>query len=311
MMQATWSLVLNAILLVGVIIAIVHTLKTKRENKPNIPSDNTPALVVPPTSDNDDIISVRKINLEPSLSVQPASAQPPISSEDPAISPADPLSLKTVEKGKKATSRFDEALKLGPNLQAARSPISQAALHEVNLIDEKKPSPTVTIAPVLQSRLTPTHEAKHQSTRPSPAKESATPSLMILVSAKENREFAGYDLLQTILGAGLRFGDGQLFHRHQSHHGQGPVLCSLAAATKTGVFDMQNIGGFRVRGLCLFMQASGNSTIDAERFDIMLETATKLSEDLDGILLDDRREPFSKMSRSRYEHLLQRETEPA
>ena len=312
MMQATWSLVLNAILLVGVIIAIVHTLKTKRENKPNIPSDNTPALVVPPTSDNDDIISVRKINLEPSLSAQPASPQPTISSDVPPISPAEPLSLKTVEKEKKATSRFEEALTLGPNLQAARSPISQAALHEVNLIDEKKPSPILTVAPVLQSRLTPMHEAKPHPTRPAaPVKERATSSLMILVSAKENREFAGYDLLQTILGAGLRFGDGQLFHRHQSHHGQGPVLCSLAAATKTGVFDMQNIGGFRVRGLCLFMQASGNSTIDAERFDMLLETAIKLSEDLDGILLDDRREPFSKMSRSRYDHLLLRETEPA
>ena len=91
-------------------------------------------------------------------------------------------------------------------------------------------------------------------------------TVMMFLSAKENRQLAGYELWQTVLAAGFRFGEGQLFHRHQLSNGQGPVMCSLAAATPQGVFDLQNIGAFFVRGLCLFMYASGNPTIDAERF---------------------------------------------
>ncbi|WP_133130421.1 cell division protein ZipA C-terminal FtsZ-binding domain-containing protein [Legionella yabuuchiae] len=125
-------------------------------------------------------------------------------------------------------------------------------------------------------------------------------SLMLFLLAKENRELAGYELLQTILAAGLRFGEGHLFHRHQQRNGQGPVLCSLAAATPTGVFDLQNIGAFSVRGLCLFMQASGNPTIDLERFDIMLETAKQLSEDLNTFLLDDEQRPLNDERLQRY-----------
>lgn len=129
-------------------------------------------------------------------------------------------------------------------------------------------------------------------------------SILIILTAKENRQLAGYELLQTLLGAGLRFGEGQLFHRHQYSNGQGPVLCSLAAATPTGQFDLQNIGSFSVKGLCLFMQSSGNPTIDEERFTIMLETAQQLSEDLDTSLLDDRQKPLNESSLARYYTLL-------
>jgi cell division protein ZipA len=125
-------------------------------------------------------------------------------------------------------------------------------------------------------------------------------TLMMFLLAKENRQFAGYELLQTVLAAGLRFGEGHLFHRHQFANGQGPILCSLAAATATGVFDLQNIGAFSVRGLCLFMQASKNPSIDAERFSIMLETARQLSEGMDAHLLDDQRKPLNAERMARY-----------
>jgi cell division protein ZipA len=127
---------------------------------------------------------------------------------------------------------------------------------------------------------------------------------MMFLLAKENRQLAGYELLQTVLAAGLRFGEGHLFHRHQSPNGQGPVLCSLAAATPSGIFDLQNIGAFSVHGLCLFMEASGNPTIDAERFAIMLDTAKQLSEGLDTYLLDDHRKPLSDASIQRYYRVL-------
>ena len=123
---------------------------------------------------------------------------------------------------------------------------------------------------------------------------------MIFLLAKSNRQLAGYDLLQAVLSAGFRFGEGGLFHRHQYPNCQGPIMCSLAAATPTGVFDLQNIGGFVVHGLCLFMRISGQKEVDAERFDMLLDTAKTLSESLDTHLLDELREPLSEQSVVRY-----------
>jgi cell division protein ZipA len=140
--------------------------------------------------------------------------------------------------------------------------------------------------------------------KPTSTFNESSQSLVMFLLAKENRQLAGYELLQTVLTAGLRFGEGQLFHRHQYPNGQGPVLCSLAAATASGVFDLQSIGAFSARGLCLFMQASGNPTIDAERFAIMLETARQLSDGLDTYLLDDKQQPLSDASVARYQRLL-------
>jgi cell division protein ZipA len=128
--------------------------------------------------------------------------------------------------------------------------------------------------------------------------------IMVFLAAKEKKQFAGYELLQSLLAAGLRFGEGNLFHRHQFANGQGPILCSLAAATATGVFDLQNIGIFSVRALCLFMHASQNTTIDEERFKLMLETANQLCEGMDAHLLDNQRRPFTSESLIHYRRLL-------
>lgn len=129
--------------------------------------------------------------------------------------------------------------------------------------------------------------------------------IMMFLLAKDQRQFAGYELLQTVLAAGLRFGEGDLFHRHQLPNGQGPVIFSLASATSSGIFDLQNMGAFNARGLCLFMQTSGNPTIDMDRFNVLYETARQLSEGLDAHLLDERRQPLTKEGLLRYQHALE------
>lgn len=232
-MQANWSLILNVLLLIGVVISIGRLMKARRQNFNVLNSQ--PALGKVEVKHFDDIISIRKVS--PDFSA-------------PESAPDEPV-VETV---------------------ATAKPVINAA------IDEK------------------TQE---------PAEQNETgQSLMMFLLAKEGRTLAGYELLQTILAAGLRFGEGQLFHRHQHSNGQGPVLCSLASATATGVFDLQNIGAFSVRGLCLFMQSSGNPTIDAERLSIMLDTARQLSDDLDTHVLDEQRRPFTNDSVARFCRLL-------
>ena len=56
-----WSLMLNALLLIGVVIAIVRTVQARRQQEVqrNI---QQPAAVPPPTNTYDDIIAVRKVD---------------------------------------------------------------------------------------------------------------------------------------------------------------------------------------------------------------------------------------------------------
>lgn len=241
-MQANWSLLLNVLLLIGVIVAISRTMKTRRHNvkvanyRPSVDASDNKSM--------DDIIAVRKVS--------PGSV--------------------------------DE-------IAAVASKAPQSTPGSVAFPASKQPS-------VSQS-------FKQEPMPPAPSEQTLPPqetasSIMLFLLAKDNRQLAGYDLLQTLLAAGLRFGEGQLFHRHQSTSGQGPIMCSLAAATPTGTFDLQKIGSFHVHGLCLFMQISGNPTIDEERFSIMLDTAKHLSEELDTYLLDEQRKPLSEEGIQRY-----------
>lgn len=234
-MLENWSLILNVLLLIGVIVAIGRLMNARRQSISPERAEPTLGQVLNSPHDaqplHDDIIAVRKVNTEVFLSPEP---------------------------------QFD--------MKSENEPVRLA------------PKPA---RPKLVSEVPPTVEIRKRAA----AKASST--IMMFLLAKENRQFAGYELLQTVLASGLRFGEGQLFHRHQHANGQGPVLFSLAAATATGVFDLQNIGALNLRGLCLFMEASQNPQIDADRFSVMLDTAKQLSEGLDAYLLDDGRKPLS------------------
>jgi len=126
-----------------------------------------------------------------------------------------------------------------------------------------------------------------------PENEVNKKTLMIFVVAQGPSVFAGYELLQTLLTCGLRFGEGGLFHRHQHASGQGPILFSLAAATPSGMFDLQNMGAMTMKGLCLFMELSGNNAIDQERYDLFLHTAKQLAQELQANLLDGQQRPLT------------------
>jgi cell division protein ZipA len=140
-----------------------------------------------------------------------------------------------------------------------------------------------------------------------PSETHKNQNIMLFLAAKGQHIFAGYELLQTLLTCGLRFGDGGLFHRHQHASGQGPVLFSLAAATATGMFDLQNIGAMSVKGLCVFMELSGNVTIDSERFQLFMQTAKHLAMELQANLLDEKQRPVTDATIAKYERLIAQE----
>jgi cell division protein ZipA len=142
------------------------------------------------------------------------------------------------------------------------------------------------------------------SQQQSPILEPMKKNIMLFLAANGQNVFAGYELLQTLLACGLRYGDSGFFHRHQHATGQGPVLFSLAAATPTGMFDLQNMGAMTVKGLCMFMELSGNIAIDNERYEIFMQTAKQLAEELHANLLDERQQMLTADTFVKFEQMI-------
>lgn len=117
--------------------------------------------------------------------------------------------------------------------------------------------------------------------------------LIIHLLAQPNRQFVGYELLQSLLAVGMRYGEMEIFHRYRDISGQGEVFFSLASANKPGTFDIHNIGGFTCSGLIMFMRCRPQREGNLERFTLMLQAATQLAEDLGGELFDNNREPLT------------------
>ncbi|MEE4096509.1 cell division protein ZipA [Pseudomonas viridiflava] len=126
--------------------------------------------------------------------------------------------------------------------------------------------------------------------------------LVISVISRSESGFKGPALLQNILESGLRFGEMDIFHRHESMAGNGEVLFSMANAVKPGVFDLDDIDHFSTRAVSFFLGLPGPRH-PKQAFDVMVAAARKLAHELDGELKDDQR---SVMTAQTIEHYRQR-----
>lgn len=126
--------------------------------------------------------------------------------------------------------------------------------------------------------------------------------LVISVISRSESGFKGPALLQNILESGLRFGEMDIFHRHESMAGNGEVLFSMANAVKPGIFDLDDIDHFSTRAVSFFLGLPGPRH-PKQAFDVMVAAARKLASELDGELKDDQR---SVLTAQTIEHYRQR-----
>lgn len=126
-----------------------------------------------------------------------------------------------------------------------------------------------------------------EETTQSPLPDYLTFSLM----ADKGQPFGGYELLQAILGVGLRHGERQIFHRYATDEPT-KILFSLASIAKPGTFSLESMGSFSTPGLIFIFEIERTPQL-LNAFELLLETARQLSDELDGTLLDDRREALT------------------
>ena len=96
--------------------------------------------------------------------------------------------------------------------------------------------------------------------------------IMLQLKALPDRPYAGYELLQALTAAELNFGNMGIFHGNNF---------SVAAATATGSFPLDNMGSFKCLGLMVFMPLKPHNNLRMT-FDLMLDTAKQLTEELGG-----------------------------
>ncbi|NKB46223.1 MAG: cell division protein ZipA [Legionellales bacterium] len=144
-----------------------------------------------------------------------------------------------------------------------------------------------------------------------PTESSVSNIIALNVFARNEQQFAGYELLQALLANGFRFGEMDIFHRYQHDHGQGPILFSLACATEPGTFDMQNMGSFACQGLLIFMELSGHAQIDEERFELLLSVVKQLAEELNAMVMDHKRTPLVENRITQYRNRVRLQSEVA
>ncbi len=147
--------------------------------------------------------------------------------------------------------------------------------------------------------LTPVEDAPAEKPKATPRPQQDPQEVFVIsVVARQPEGFKGPALLQNILESGLRFGEMDIFHRHESMAGNGEVLFSMANAVKPGTFDLDDMDLFSTPAVSFFFQLPGPRH-PKQAFDLMLASARKLSTELNGELKDEQR---SVMTAQTIEH---------
>lgn len=124
--------------------------------------------------------------------------------------------------------------------------------------------------------------------------------IVVSVVMPEGGAIAGAALLPTLLTLGLRYGEMNIFHRHEDNAGNGKVTFSLANMMNPGTFDLDEIESFSTQGLTLFMTLP-NAADPFSVFENMMQAAKQLALEFNAQLLDDKRSVMTKQTEQHYQ----------
>lgn len=130
--------------------------------------------------------------------------------------------------------------------------------------------------------------------------QEENPFVTLYIYAPQDQPFRGDTVVHFLEEVGLRFGEHDIFHRHQYIDDlSSPIIFSAANLINPGTFDLHNINNFTTAGLVLFMQlpTGGNDIVNMKQ---LISNAEHLTHSLGGFLYDDTQQPFEEQSRQRY-----------
>lgn len=193
------------------------------------------------------------------------------------------------------------SLNLGDETVEPKQAQPNAVAQQAKVVEDE-PVAEVREAPAIE-KSKPAAPAKEQKKPVSSApKESRPPVVSVVVlhmMAPPEEPFPGEDLLDSLLGAGLRYGSMKIFHRHAGDDGSGPVIFSVANSVNPGTFDLDNMENFSTPGVSLFF-AMEDVDDPMKAFTLLLDAAKKMSAELGGVLKDESRSVLTKQTEDHY-----------
>ncbi|PKG85690.1 cell division protein ZipA [Colwellia sp. 75C3] len=137
-------------------------------------------------------------------------------------------------------------------------------------------------------------------TAPEKRKTKLEPQVIILsVVMPANQQMFGAALLPSLLTLGLKYGEMNIFHRHEDSAGNGRVTFSLANIMNPGSFDLDSMETFATRGVSLFMTLP-NAGDSLAVFEQMLNGAKQLAQEFNAQVIDDKRNVMTKQTEQHY-----------
>ena len=119
--------------------------------------------------------------------------------------------------------------------------------------------------------------------------------LVVYVMARGQGEFRCSGVNRVLTRSGCMLDERGIFHLKDDDQRD---VFSVVNALEPATFDPDRIEVDNTRGLVFFLETRGQG--DKKRFDAMLSIARKLALELDGELLDDKREPLSSVRELTY-----------
>ena len=307
-MMQDLRLILIVVGAIAIIALLLHGLWTSRKERSSVFRDRPHKRLKQREEADEDLLSEaeddgvgevrvrrdRDAPQEADFDIQPAARAPhaPEPVRQPASRHADPLLGDPLLDDEPAL-RQPVAPQAPVNKPAPQSPLQPQPVVQADPLLDNEPLSAPQPVPEYDEEPEATEEAtpavrEDATQQPATSQRKNEAVLVLHVAAHSGGELDGEALLQGILQAGFQFGEMNIFHRHLSPAGSGPVLFSLANMVKPGSFNPDDMANFSTPGISIFMMVPSYGDAN-QNFKLMLQSAQRIADDVGGVVLDDER----------------------